>query len=351
MKILLGYYVYPYHFDVQKWYEDWLSELRKRGVLIDGICLSIDPPSERLSWNEIDKKWKQGDKKLFNLYNDIEEKTKDYDIFVNYNGINLHPEFVGRLSTFNVYSCFDDPESSNFLSKPVARYYDLSKVGNIACLDMYKEWGCRHVEYWPISFRFDSYDHSLTEEKILNGSRTQNISLLCERQSRWRRERLDKFYNAFPNEAYYGPGWPNGFLDEKYKISLYQNTKIGINIHNSIGPVNFRTFEIPANGAMLLCDNKSNLGKLYELGKEAVGFDTMEEAIDLSNYYLAHEEERVQVALNGWKKAMKEYNSVKIFEDLIKEVKSIRLEKDKNQGIVPLQKQRIKNRISSFFHY
>lgn len=347
MKILLGYSCYPYDYNVSEWYENWLVELRKRGINIDGICLTINPPNNCLSWKEIEKKWRNGNKELFRLYKKIATKSQDYDVFINYNGINLHPEFVKQLNTYNVYSCFDDPESSDDLSKPVAWAYDMVRVGNIACIDMYTAWGCKNVKFWPLTYRFDAYDPTLTKEKIQSVERSNSITLLCERQSSWRKERLDKFVNAFPGGTYYGKGWPNGFLKESNKIALYQNTKIGINIHNSIGPINFRTFEIPANGALLLCDNKTHLSKIYELGKEAIGFDTIEEAIDLCHYYLEHDDERLIIAIQGWERVLKSYNPVKVFEDLIDDIMHEKINKKNTTDLNSLDYQRLKNWISN----
>lgn len=40
---------------------------------------------------------------------------------------------------------------------------------------------------------------------------------------------------------------------------------------------------------MQICDNKSHLHMIFEVGKEAVGFDNVDEAIDLTRYYLAYD--------------------------------------------------------------
>jgi hypothetical protein len=64
---------------------------------------------------------------------------------------------------------------------------------------------------------------------------------------------------------------------------------------------------------MQICDNKSHLGAVYELGKEIVGFDTVEECIDLCRYYLAHDRERREIAANGWRRALRDYNEVAAF--------------------------------------
>jgi len=317
MRILLGYYYYPFDFDVRQRVETWLARLRSHGYAVDGFCLTLNPPGPRLHWPELDMRWRTGDAELYALYTDLVTRLQDYDVFLNWNGINTHPEFVRQLPTFNVYTCNDDPESSEDLSHPVAWAYDLCMIGNVAAVDLYRAWGIEQVEFWPLGFFEEDYDHALTREAILTGDRPVDITLLCERESGWRRERLDQLVAAFPNGAYYGKGWPNGFLPEEERIPLYCRTKIGINLHNSTGPINYRTYMLPANGVMQICDNKSHLGQIFALDKEVVGFDTLEEAIEKCRYYLAHDAERREIAVAGWERALRDYNETQIFQRLV----------------------------------
>jgi spore maturation protein CgeB len=356
MKILLGYSNYKSVIDVQQWVEQWLTRLRLQGIDITGFCLTIDPPGPAIYWPELDNKWKRGDKKLFELYQDLSEKLVNYDVFINWNGINLHPSFVKKIPIFKAYGCFDDPESSEILSKPVCKAYDLCLVGNVAEVETYKQWGVKEVRFWPLGFFKDEFDPKLTEEKILTQTRDVDITLLCERKSGYRAERLDKFTNSFPNGKYYGVGWPNGFLAEDEKVPLYQRTRIGVNFHNSTGPINFRTYVVPANGVMLLCDNKSDLGKIYELGKEAIGFDTVNEAIELCRYYLDHEDERRKIALAGWHKATTYYNELAVFKLAMKYIGELKNDgrfKDLNRKPMTawIVRTKIRNKINYFLYY
>jgi len=251
------------------------------------------------------------------VYENLAITLENYDVFLNYNGINVHPDFVARLPTYNVYSCFDDPESSEDLSRPVAAAYDLAMVGNIAEVETYRRWGVKHVSWWPLGFRFHDFDPNLTRERILNGSRDVDVALLCERRTHYRRRRVDQFALAFPQGAYYGPGWPRGFLPESMRVPLLQRTKLGINIHNSTGPINFRTYYLPANGVLQICDNKAHLQNIYDLGKEVVGYDTIEEAIEFCRYYLEHDEERRCLAAAGWERAVRDYGEIPCFRRLV----------------------------------
>lgn len=317
MKILLGYSSYPYEFDIAAWNEAWISRMRSAGFEVEGFCLTIDPPGGRLTWPELDRMWKSRDKKLLSFYDRLLHRLEGFDALLNYNGINLHPEFVEQLPCVSAYSCSDDPESSDDLSRPVAAAYDLCLVGNIAAVDAYRSWGVRDARFWPLGFRHGDFDPSLDEEAILRRERNVPLALLCERLGPWRKQRLDRFAAAFPEGVFHGPGWPNGFLPEAHRVPLLQKTRIGVNFHNSSGPINFRTYYLPANGILQICDNRSNFARLFELGREAAGFDTVDEAIDLCRHYLAHEQERLPMAVAGWKRAMRDYSEVAVFKKLV----------------------------------
>lgn len=341
MQILIGYSCGRSNLSTKTQYENWARRLNESGLQVDLFCLTLNPPGERLSWPEIHRKWKLGDIDLLSLYEDLVKVIDKYDVFLNYNGINLHPEFVEQLPTFNVFSCFDDPESSDDLSKPAAYAYDLAMVGNIAEVKTYKSWGVENVHWWPLGFRHDDFNPQLTREEIINGKRDIEVTLLCERLTHYRRRKLDEFNHAFPRGTYYGRGWPNGFLPEAERVPLLQRTKIGINIHNSTGPINFRTFYLPANGILQICDNKTHLGKIYELGKEVIGYDSIEEAIELVHFYLAHDDKRREIAAAGWERATRDYNEKASFLFMVEAVNALKtnIKNGNNDILLVIQKQ------------
>ena len=94
-------------------------------------------------------------------------------------------------------------------------------------------------------------------------------------------------------------------------LGLYRRARIGWNLHNSIGPVNSRTMMLPAFGVMQICDCRDNLGKVFRLGEEAIGFETMDECVDATRYYLAHEDERRGIAIAGWQRVLADYTEEK----------------------------------------
>jgi hypothetical protein len=248
------------------------------------------------------------------MYERLEKSIEGQDVFFNAPGINLHPRFVEKLPIFTVYGCNDDPESSEWLSKPVAAAYDLCLIGNIAEIETYKSWGVKNVKWMPIGLQPQIYDTSLTEKDIMNESRDIDLFMMIDKEFPPRKQRMIKMEQAFPSAHFYGNGWSRGFMPNEKQLEFLRRAKIGPNFHNSTGPINFRTFYLPANGVMQICDNKSHLGKIYELGKEVIGFDSVEECIDLCRYYLEHDTERKEIAVRGWKRAITDYNEIAVFE-------------------------------------
>lgn len=334
MKILYGYGYfqskgYP---DIERWTLDYLDQLRAAGFDVEGFCLTLDPPGPCLRFKELDRLWKRGDPTLLAMYERLEERLRDFDVLINAPGVNLHPRFVEQLSVFTVFQCFDDPESSRHLSRPVAASYDLSLVGNIAEVETYRSWGVRHAYWTPLGLMSETYDPTLTEEQILNGQRDLDLFMLIDRLSKPRRERMDRMAAAFPDAHFYGKGWPRGFLPWDRQIDYLLRSRIGPNFHNSTGPINLRTFYLPACGVMQICDNKSHLGQIFELGREVVGFDTVEECIELCRYYLAHDRERREIAAAGWRRVMRDYTPEAVFADKVRVIRSARDEMRRKTG-------------------
>jgi hypothetical protein len=87
-----------------------------------------------------------------------------------------------------------------------------------------------------------------------------------------------------------------------------------LNIHNSTGPINKRLFALAAFGIMPLCDNKTGLGGVFELGREAVGGDTVPEMVELTRYYLAHDQERRKIAHAAYERYWRDYTATAIWQ-------------------------------------
>ncbi len=299
---------------------NWIKRLQLAGISVNPFVMPLKVKGIRMPWHQLDFAWKSKNKDLLNYYDDLARVSEGYDVLLDFGGGNLHPDFLKQLKIITVFQFNDDPEASEHWSKPVAHAYDICAIGNIAAIETYKSWGIEHVYWTPHGFFQDDYKPNKSIDELFTQPRDVDVSLLCERLTLYRKRNVDKYVADFPQGVYYGRGWPKGFLPEKERVPLLQRTKIGINIHNSTGPINYRTYYLPANGILQICDNKSHLGKIYELNKEVVGFDNIDEAIDLTRYYLSHENDRLEIAIAGYKRVLIDYNEVAAFNKIIEAV-------------------------------
>ncbi len=111
-----------------------------------------------------------------------------------------------------------------------------------------------------------------------------------------------------------GDGWPGGKLWDIIKpyyrgVSVYGDAYIktlnGMKIalhflrHGNRDEQDSRTFEIPACGTFMLAEASELHLSLFENGKDAVFFESKEELLQLTKYYLQHDEERARIAACG----------------------------------------------------
>lgn len=282
------------------------------------FCLTLDAPGPRLTWLQLDDLFRRRDRKLMAMYERLREAADDCDVLLNYNGINIHPEILDYLPTFNVFGSFDDPEATDSTSRPVAAAFDAAFHGNIASRPQYEAMGCdpARLAFLPIFVDPTELPDRGEREALLNNPRPVPLSMCCE-YTPWRAARLDALVSAFPDAQCYGSGWPNGRIEQDKLEQLYRQTQIGWNLHNSTGPINQRTFMLAAWGVLQICDNRVGLSQLYQLGDEAIGFDSMEQAIELTRHYLSRPDERRRITANAFDRFWADYHPKSVWQRIV----------------------------------
>jgi len=101
-------------------------------------------------------------------------------------------------------------------------------------------------------------------------------------------------------------------------IKVFKSSKIVLNIHRDfeVSGGNYRLFEIPACSALQIVDEKKDIGKYFEVGKEVVTFKDKDDLRRKVKYYLENPEQREQIATAA-------YNRVKRDHTLIDRMKKI----------------------------
>lgn len=336
MKKLRCVVVYPaYSEDRIREEEDSAARIRSFGY--DVIAFGIPATGGWWPFQTLDKAWKEQFPPLMQAYEKLEDLLSSRHVLIAAGGSMLHPEFISRLSVYTVFICADDPESSEILSKPVAPSFDFSFMFNISCLDMYKSWGCRNAQWLFYPLVPGYMGENLSEGKILSGERDIDIVIFSERVYGVsdRCQRIEQLAKVFPQALVRGKGWEGGYISKEEMIDAYYRAKIGWNLHNSTGPTNQRTTMLPSYGVMEICDNKQHLGKLFKLDEEIVGFDTLQECIDKTRYYLEHDRERREIAARGWRRVVTDYTEQKLWARIMENIADDLVRKLGKNGLLP----------------
>lgn len=107
-----------------------------------------------------------------------------------------------------------------------------------------------------------------------------------------------------------------------YGLEMYQflqRSKISLNVHGYTidFSANARMYEITGVGSCMLTDLKKNTGEIFEIDKEIVTYQTLDEAYDKIKFLLKNDRIRNKIAQAGQKRTLQNYTYQKRFNDLL----------------------------------
>ena len=254
-------------------------------------------------------------------------QQKEFDIVWIDKGITIKPETLLEVKEMYpkvklVHYNPDDPFGAirsgwkSFLM--CAPYYDVHFVPREQNLAEYKKLGCKNVYFFYKGFNPNLHRPlSISEEEraMLGGQvgfigsaekeRAQSIAFLAEKGirvkvwghkwTRWQKKLRAKFAVAGPSQ--YGQQYAK--IINSFDINLGFLRKINRDQQTS------RSIEIPACGAFMLAERTKEHLELFEEGKEAEFFGSNEELLEKVRYYLAHPQQRKQIAAAGRERCLK----------------------------------------------
>lgn len=301
----------------------------------------------------IDQMYREKDPSYMRFIGDFADKFKDADLLVSGMYNPVHPEVLYRdlAQPTKILGFTDDPFSTYVRGVPYlwafdgAFYISPSYNDQLLFQDALARWGCEHSYWWPLVFpRANSCDHNDFWPLVPPRAEAQRRG-----EAFFRERDLDLIYVGAPYSSKmdrlailkkrFGPRmrihgrWPYaGYvgmlrslrgkpaiwtrvtgISEAERTRLYYRTRIGINVHLSDRPAetgNMRMYEVPAHGIMLLCD-KAGMNaheRIFAPDKEAVYYDSTEDAIAKIEYYLKHDEEREKIARAGFARVHRDYD-------------------------------------------
>jgi spore maturation protein CgeB len=155
-----------------------------------------------------------------------------------------------------------------------------------------------------------------------------------------RRWFVKQLNNAGINVQCFGQGWPNGKVSDQEMENIFRESKINLNLSNSVSydaryllsnlrnilttlrspknveQIKARHFEIPVAGGFELSYYIPGIENVFEVGKEIVCYSSIEDCIQLIQYYLAHDQERYAIAKKGYQRAISSHT----YDHRIKEI-------------------------------
>lgn len=105
---------------------------------------------------------------------------------------------------------------------------------------------------------------------------------------------------------------------------VFHMSKINLNftIPNIKSGLPLRMWDIMGAGGFLMTNFQAEIPGFFEIGRDLVCFESEQELVEKCGYYLTHEDERIQIARNGYEK-VKELHSVRArLNQIIDEVKN-----------------------------
>ena len=110
-----------------------------------------------------------------------------------------------------------------------------------------------------------------------------------------------------------------GFADYETEVPLiFKYSRINLNITSKTieSGIPQRIFDILSSGGFCITNYQPEIAEYFIDGQELVMYSDMADLMNKVEYYLAHEEERVQIAQNGCKKVLENFELQKSIADM-----------------------------------
>lgn len=241
---------------------------------------------------------------------------------INSDSFTSDVSFVGSLYENNMYS------QVRQLPEYIRGYYD-------AVMNSQQEiWGCNFVE--------ELLDKDIIEETLRYIGLENNPNYMFEPRnilanmlnqritSDERIRLLNKVSNNFSMNLYTGSDKnlikncnTHGFISYTDTMpSVFCSSRININIslRSITSGIPLRCLDIMGAGGFLLSNYQPELAEYFIPNEEFVYFESETDLLEKVQYYLIHEDERRQIAYNGWKKIQEQFSYETQFTKICTEI-------------------------------
>ncbi len=193
----------------------------------------------------------------------------------------------------------------------MAKHFDIVFLAQQSHVKIFKEQGIRHVFWLPLACCPELYP----AKELPRDIDVSFVGSLSPDEGDKRRTLLMKVAETFPNH-YIGKKWPLEMGEVYSRSKIVVNSAINYDL-------NMRVFEGMAGGALLITDPADSILELFEDGKDLVIYENGKDLIEKIQYYLAHEEERNKIAMQGQQKVLGKHTYHHRCQQIVKKVEEI----------------------------
>lgn len=294
----------------------------------------------------VDTLYRDRDPAYMRFVGDFVDAYRDAHLIILATYNPIHPEILHRDLTqpTKILGFIDDPYSTYVRGIPYlwafdgAFYVSPSYNQDRLFADALQAWGCRASRWLPLVLEpfphFEPTDDFFLKrdvEIVYIGNAYGNKVNRLARLKRHFGDRL-RVHGRWPLWGHMG--WVRGLVGKPiypYRVSplsdaerctLYLRAKIGLDMHLSNTPAetgNMRMYEVPAHGAMLLCDKAALSGHalIFKPDVEAVFYDDLADAVAKIEHYVAHSAERIAIARAGFERRRRDYDGERVLRGLL----------------------------------
>ena len=214
------------------------------------------------------------------------EIQEDTLLQIHKNGATIIAWFSDDHCRFDSYSKYLMPFIDYSITTDPVSYKKYKALGAGCILS---QWAANHRSYKKIDCK-KQYEVSFIGRNISSRSRF-----------------IQKLENSGVHVDTFGDGF-GGIINFEKMISIINSSKINLNFSGSyvtteIKQIKGRIFEIPMCGSFCLTEYVTGLENFFEIDKEIVCFNTIDEAAHKIKYYLEHDNERETIARASWMRA------------------------------------------------
>jgi len=274
----------------------------------------------------------------------VKEYLPDIVIFVPHTD-QFIPEIVDEIGRFAMTLCyfFDDMWRIEY-SRFWAHHFNFVTTSDVNGLQKFRDAGFINVIYSPFACNTDIYCRRELPK-------IYDVTFVGQYHPH-REWYLDCLKKGGINVRVWGMGWPSGMINLEDMISIFNQSRINLNLSNcaswdiryvftpfrsvkntlrvwrqavhatsrpdmkTVEQVKGRHFEINACGGFQLSYYVEGLERMYSIGEEIALFVSPEDLIEKTQYYLKHEEEREAIAKRGYLRTRSDHTMEKRFQHI-----------------------------------